>query len=153
MSVVRTMVDVSNSVTTLWEAFFARVEMDTAWMKMDAGVMVKPGVMVNNGSISVQKLSFWKVLLIIEWVLRDFMPFFFLHVNWELIWSIITPQVAYTLRVSWAQCVCHVLWLCMDFSLEYAYLHVWFESMHLPNELCWLFSKANSCHKSLSIRN
>ena len=29
-------------------------------MKMDAGVMVKPGVIVNNGSISVQKLSFKK---------------------------------------------------------------------------------------------
>ena len=35
-------------------------------MKMDAGVMVKPGVMVNNGCISVEKLSFQKVLLIIE---------------------------------------------------------------------------------------
>ena len=35
-------------------------------MKMDTSVMVKPGVMVNNGSISVQKLSFKKILLIIN---------------------------------------------------------------------------------------
>ena len=47
------MVDVIDSVTTLMEAFFAHVEMDTAWMKMDASVMVKPGVVSNNGSISV----------------------------------------------------------------------------------------------------
>ena len=45
MSVLRTMVDVFDSVTTLTEAFFARVEMDTTWLKMDASVMVKPGVM------------------------------------------------------------------------------------------------------------
>ena len=35
------MVDVTDSVTTLREAFFVRVEMDTAWMKMDSSVMVK----------------------------------------------------------------------------------------------------------------
>ena len=51
------MVDVIDSVTTLTGAFFAHVEMVTAWMKMDAGVMVKPGVVVNKGSISAQKLS------------------------------------------------------------------------------------------------
>ena len=51
------MVDVINSVTTLTEVFFVLVEMDTTWMKMDASVMVKPGVVINNGSISAQKLS------------------------------------------------------------------------------------------------
>ena len=35
------MVDVSDSVTTLRGAFIALVEMDTAWMKMDASAMVK----------------------------------------------------------------------------------------------------------------
>ena len=43
MSVLRTMVDVFDSVTTLWGAFFARVEMVTTLMKMDASVMVKLG--------------------------------------------------------------------------------------------------------------
>ena len=41
MSVLRTMVDVNDSVTTLMGLFFASVEMDTTWMKMNASVMVK----------------------------------------------------------------------------------------------------------------
>ena len=41
MSVLRTMVRVTDSVTTLRGAFFASVEMDTTWMKMDISVMVK----------------------------------------------------------------------------------------------------------------
>ena len=47
------MVDVIDSVTTLREAFFAHVEMDTGWMKMDTIVMVKPVMVINNGGISV----------------------------------------------------------------------------------------------------
>ena len=35
------MVDVFDFVTTLRGAFFAIVEMDTAWMKTEASVMVK----------------------------------------------------------------------------------------------------------------
>ena len=31
--------------------------------------------MVNNGCISVEKLSFHKILLIVEWVLRDFISY------------------------------------------------------------------------------
>ena len=41
MSVLRTMVRVIDSATTLRGAFFASVEMDTTLMKIDTSVMVK----------------------------------------------------------------------------------------------------------------
>ena len=59
------MVDVSDSVTTLREAFFARVEMDTTWMKMDASVTVKLTAMINNGSISVKIQQYPTIVM--EW--------------------------------------------------------------------------------------